>query len=60
MSTTPSEEFEFIRIKLEKVGRALVNGEQADLIEAAFMVGCLHTVCCHNVERFRDHKSNDD
>ena len=49
---TPSSEFEFIKSKLEKVGRLLVSGNHSDHIEAAFLIGCLHTVCIQNIELF--------
>jgi hypothetical protein len=54
MKKTASEEFVFMRDKLEKIARSLTLGEQCDLIEAAFMIGCLHSVCIQNALDFRE------
>lgn len=51
---THSEEFNFIRCELEKVMSLILHGEASSLIEAAFKLGCLHTICVQNAERFRE------
>lgn len=50
---TASEEFEFLRTKLESVARLLVKHSEADLIEAGFMIGCLHSICHQNSLDFK-------
>ncbi len=49
---TPTYEFNFMRQKLEKIARLLTQNDPSSIIEAAFMIGCLHTVCCENADRF--------
>lgn len=53
---TPTEEFEFIREKLQRIARLLVDGEKASIVEAAFMIGCLHSVCNENIDKFKDYE----
>lgn len=47
-----SQEFSFIRDKLKDIARLMVNKEPEYLIEAAFLVGCLHAVCCQHAGNF--------
>jgi hypothetical protein len=51
-----SEEFAFMRDKLRTIAGLLVKGEEGDIVEAAFMIGCLHNVCCENNIAFMEHK----
>ena len=53
---TPSSEFEFIRDKLERIARLLVNGDDSNVIEVSFMIGCLHSVCNENIDKFKDYE----
>jgi transposase len=48
-----SKEFEFLRCKLERIARLLVESDSNT--EAAFMIGCLHSVCIENIKRFKDY-----
>lgn len=54
MEKTPSDEFIFVRDKLEKIARLLVDGDTSNLREASFMIGCLHNVCHQNAITFQD------
>jgi hypothetical protein len=60
LENTPSSEFIFIRDKLEKIARLIVDGEPTNLREAAFMIGCLHNVCHQNVLIFQECKCKAD
>lgn len=51
-SKTPSDEFVFLRDKIEKIGRLLIKGSSGDLIEASFMLGCLHSICDEDAIKF--------
>ena len=51
-----SEEFAFMREKLRTIAGLLVRGEESDIVEAAFMTGCLHNVCCEDAIAFMEHK----
>lgn len=48
-----SEEFEFIRDRLEKMAKILVRGEKADLIEVGFLIGCLHSICHEHAQKLK-------
>jgi hypothetical protein len=54
LNKTPSEEFNFMREKLHKIAQLLTNGTQPDLMEASFMIGCLHTICLENALLFAE------
>jgi hypothetical protein len=43
-----SYEFEFIKVKLEKIASLLHDNVVSSQIEAAFIVGCLHIICHQN------------
>ena len=43
-----SKEFLFLRDKLERIAKLLTSQERSDIIEASFMIGCLHNVCHQN------------
>lgn len=60
MEKTASSEFMFLRDKLQKISLLIVNNEINDTIEAAFMLGCLHTVCHENIALFADTPSQED
>lgn len=50
-----SREFQFVRDKLEKIGALLVESEQgSNLIEIAFMLGCLQNICHENHISFKE------
>jgi hypothetical protein len=51
-----SDEFAFIRDKLRKTASLLVTGEKSDMIEAAFLIGCLHSICCEDAIHFEEPK----
>jgi hypothetical protein len=53
-----SKEFEFIRGKLEYIAKVLAKGDNNYLTEAAFLIGCLHSVCYYNSLTFKE--SNED
>ncbi len=42
------EEFEFLRDKLKKIANLLLSRNPEDIIESAFMLGCLHSICHEN------------
>ncbi len=50
------EEFAFMRDKLRTIAGLLVRGEKCDIVEAAFMIGCLHNVCCEDAIAFMEIK----
>ena len=60
MNNNCSEEFIFIRDKLKRVASLLITSEKGDVIEAAFMIGTLHTVCHENSIRFHNFKNKED
>lgn len=48
-------EFEFLRDKLKNIARLIINKD--DQIEAAFMIGCLHSICHqHCADFYKKHK----
>ena len=50
-------EFEFLRDRLKKIASNMCCGSQADLTEAAFNIGCLHSICHqHCVDFHKKHK----
>ncbi len=49
MSKEISDEFVFLRDKLERLASLLVKGE---IVEAAFVVGCLQNICHENAEKY--------
>lgn len=49
---TPSAEFEFLMSKLVSIGKLLVVKDDHSIIEAAFMIGCLHSICDQNARDF--------
>ncbi len=49
---TIHEEFEFIQGNLEKIVSLLIEGSPHCIAEASFLVGCLHTRCNLNANRF--------
>lgn len=51
---TAAEEFEFLTGKLERIARLLVQLDHNSVTEAAFMIGCLHNICCQNAVIFKD------
>ena len=51
---TASDEFVFIRDRLHSIARLLVRGQPSDIVESAFMIGCLHTVCCEDAVLFKE------
>lgn len=52
-------EFEFLREKLKNIARAVIQNNQSDLIEAAFMIGCLHSICHqHCLDFHKKHKES--
>lgn len=54
-------EFEFLREKLKKIAGCLFHGtaNPSELIEASFMVGCLHTICHEHCKSFhKKHKES--
>jgi hypothetical protein len=51
-----SEEFAFLRERLVLISRLLALGTQRDLIEAAYLVGCLQSLCCENSVAFMESK----
>jgi hypothetical protein len=52
-------EFEFLREKIKQISRLLINHNTGDLIEAAFMAGCLHSICHQHWDDFyKKHKES--
>jgi hypothetical protein len=51
-----SDEFLFLRDKLEKIARMLIDGTPEMIREASFSVGCLHNICHDNITRFINEK----
>jgi hypothetical protein len=52
-------EFEFLREKLTNIARLLIQNNTNDLIEASFMIGCLHTICHeHSADFNKKHKES--
>jgi len=54
MEKSVSEEFEFIRSKLEKIARLLTQMDPNSIVEASFMIGCLHNVCHENSLKYKE------
>lgn len=48
---TTAEEFIFLREKLKEIALCL---KRNDIVEAAFLVGCLHSICNENITRFEE------
>lgn len=48
-----SNEFEFIRHRLERVARLLTQMDPNSIVEASFVIGCLHTICSQNAIAFQ-------
>ena len=57
MNKNASEEFAFIRDKLEKIASILVQDGEVSLKEACFLIGCLHNICNENSFSFKDKTS---
>ena len=49
-----AEEFAIIRDRLEKVAILLIQNNEHSQIEAAFLVGCLQSICHENVVKFTE------
>lgn len=45
-----SEEFIFIRDKLQRIAKHIVDNE---FIEATFTIGCLHSICHQHAENLK-------
>lgn len=46
-------EFEWIRDKLKKLAQLLTTQNQSDIIEASFIIGCLHSICHEHAEKIK-------
>ncbi|CAB4133752.1 hypothetical protein UFOVP264_4 [uncultured Caudovirales phage] len=53
-----SQEFAFVRDKLKDIARLIVYKDPEYLIEAAFLLGCLHSVCCQHAGNFSKEDAN--
>jgi hypothetical protein len=51
---TSADEFRFIQAKLENIAVKLMRTDTGSLIEAAFTLGCLHSVCIQNSIAFEE------
>lgn len=50
-----TEEFTFVRDRLKKLAELLITLDSKNLMEAAFLVGCLHNVCHENSIKFKEY-----
>lgn len=53
-------EFCFIRDKLKTIASLLTRKDTEYIIEAAFLVGCLHTICAEHAVNFNKKEKNID
>ena len=56
MIKTSSEEFMFLAQRLDKIARLLVDGNTGNITEAAFLIGCLHSICIQDSIEFQEKK----
>jgi hypothetical protein len=54
-----SKEFSFIGNKLQQIARLLIDNKEDYRIEAAFIIGCLHTICHDHSKQFlKEHEQD--
>jgi hypothetical protein len=58
MNKKPAEEFTFLGTGLRRIAELLISGEKKDIVEAVFLIGCLHNICYENSQLFSEKDEN--